>query len=212
MVEAEIKFRLNDDQRLEKALRERFGAEFGPPQTENDLYFQHNVRNFQQTDEALRLWQIGRQLWVTYKGPKLDQTTKSREEIELPLGNFVEKTKKNREISSDSEALAEKNVEEQLERWTTLFVRLGFRPVAPVVKTRRKACFSFENRPVELTWDHLDDLGDFVEIEMMIENSAELESARKTLLALAEILGLSGGIRESYLELLLRKRENSQNL
>jgi len=36
-------------------------------------------------DEALRIRVVGDKSFVTYKGPKLDKTTKTRREIELPL-------------------------------------------------------------------------------------------------------------------------------
>ena len=42
-------------------------------------------RDFAQTDEALRIRTVGDTSFVTYKGPKLDATTKTRRELELPL-------------------------------------------------------------------------------------------------------------------------------
>src|SRR5262245_36384238 len=50
-----------------------------------DQYWNHPARDFARTDEALRLRQVGEQNWLTYKGPRIDATTKTRQEIEVPL-------------------------------------------------------------------------------------------------------------------------------
>ncbi len=61
------------------------GVEVSSPQTEIDTYYAHPSRDFAQTDEALRIRQIGSATWITYKGPKGDRTTKTRREIVMPL-------------------------------------------------------------------------------------------------------------------------------
>ena len=50
-----------------------------------DCYYAHPVRDFAASDEALRLRQVGENNYITYKGPKLDTTTKTRREIEISL-------------------------------------------------------------------------------------------------------------------------------
>ncbi|MDZ7620691.1 MAG: class IV adenylate cyclase, partial [Patescibacteria group bacterium] len=52
---------------------------------ETDLYFNHPQRDFRETDEAFRIRRRGLANRVTYKGPKIDATTKTRRELELPL-------------------------------------------------------------------------------------------------------------------------------
>src|SRR5687768_1938645 len=71
------------------------GCVFRAPLEQADLYFAHPARNFAQTDEALRLRRCVTEgsvaegsrdeACITYKGPKLDPTTKTRREIELPI-------------------------------------------------------------------------------------------------------------------------------
>ena len=61
------------------------GATIEPPVVQVDQYFAHPARDFAQTDEALRLRRVGKQNFITYKGSKIDATTKTRREIELPL-------------------------------------------------------------------------------------------------------------------------------
>ena len=53
----------------------------------SDRYFAHPSRDFARTDEALRLRRIGEFNFITYKGPKLDATTKTRREIEIGLAD-----------------------------------------------------------------------------------------------------------------------------
>ena len=82
--EVEQKFPVADMRAIREGLA-ALGAEVAAPQEEVDLYFAHPVRDFAATDEALRLRQKGPQNRITYKGPKIDTTTKTRREIELPL-------------------------------------------------------------------------------------------------------------------------------
>src|SRR3954464_1627785 len=82
--EVEQKHRVDDERSLLERLAER-GVEIGPPVEQSDKYFAHPCRDFSQTDEALRIRTVGEQSFVTFKGPKIDTTTKTRREIELPL-------------------------------------------------------------------------------------------------------------------------------
>ena len=52
---------------------------------EVDRYFNHPARDFAETDEALRIRRIGPVNRITYKGPRVDTVTKTRQELELPL-------------------------------------------------------------------------------------------------------------------------------
>src|SRR5688500_16438791 len=102
------------------AVREQLlalGAEFGDPIDQADTYFAHPARDFARTDEALRLRRVGDETWITYKGPKLDMTSKPRQELELPL-----------QAGPDV-----------FDRHCELLAALGFRPVATVRKRRKPA-------------------------------------------------------------------------
>ena len=83
-IEVEQKFRVADVTALERRLTS-LGTERGATESQVDSYFAHPQRDFAQTDEALRLRRVGQRNYVTYKGPKLDTTTKTRHEIELEL-------------------------------------------------------------------------------------------------------------------------------
>jgi len=159
------------------------GAEISPPQEEVDRYYAHPARNFAQTDEALRIRQKGGKCFLTYKGPKLDPNTKTRQEIDLPLPPGPD----------------------TLAAWDTLLQALGFQPVAEVQKLRQKAFLTWQEDRVEISLDEVANLGYFVELEL-VTDQAGLELARSALFALANQLGLSQSERRSYLELLLEKR------
>ena len=159
------------------------GVEVSSPQTEIDTYYAHPSRDFAQTDEALRIRQIGSATWITYKGPKVDSTTKTRREIELPL-------------SADPELVND---------WAGLLEALGFAPVMEVRKIRRKAAVPWQNRKVLATLDDVKNVGTFVELELIADQS-ELQAARDCIASLAEALGLRQSERRSYLELLLERK------
>jgi adenylate cyclase class 2 len=180
--EVEQKFPVDDLADVQSRLIE-LGAAISPPQEEWDLYFVHPVRDFARTDEALRIRRKKDFYAITYKGPKIDQTTKTRREIELPLGDTAEV------------AL----------QWVELLKALGFSPLAEVRKSRRKAWVKWDNRQVEVSLDRVEQLGAFVELELVVE-PAELEAARAVVASLAERLGLRNSERRSYLELLLAVR------
>lgn len=166
----------------------RWSAHAEPPRRDEDQYFNAPDRDFAQTDEAFRLRRIGPANCVTYKGPKKrDTQTKTRTEIEVPL----------REGDQAAEDMAR------------LVTHLGYRPVLVVRKQRRVYHIERETFPVEICLDEVENLGTFIELEILAP-AAQLESARSALLALARELGLAQTERRSYLEMLLTK--NSQSI
>jgi adenylate cyclase, class 2 len=185
--EVEQKFPVDNLAAVERKLGSR-GAQIGPRVVEVDRYFNHPARDFAETDEAVRIRRKGEEHFITYKGPKIDQTTKTRREIELAL--------------ADDPSPGDKST---VEAWSELLTSLGFRVVAEVRKTRRRAEVEHEGRTVEATLDEVDGLGEFVELELVAEEDG-LDAARACLASLAESLGLAGSERRSYLELLLARR------
>ena len=184
--EVEIKFRVNniDISELERQLQQRFDvSKFEEPVMESDSFFQHPCRNFVQTDECLRLRNRSfadgtSKHFLTYKGPKIDASTKTRQEIETPI--------------TEPECLE------------SMLVALGFCKAASVRKFRRRMALTVEHRHVDIVFDTLPDLPEssrfFVEMET-IASYAEIEECRTLLLSIAEQLELSKPIRDSYLKL-----------
>lgn len=182
MYEVEQKYCVSDPAAIQQRLCE-LGATWDDDIRQVDRYFAHPCRDFTETDEALRIREVGDANFVTYKGPKIDLTTKTRRELELPL--------------PAGPAFAEE--------FAQLLTLLGFEFVAAVCKTRRKAVIAWQGGPIEVVIDRVEGVGNYVELEVMA-TSAELEIARTRLASLGRELALEAVERRSYLELLL---ENS---
>jgi adenylate cyclase class 2 len=183
--EVEIKFRVENVSEFEDKLQQFGGAGFGESVTEFDRFFQHPCRNFVQTDECLRL--RNRLLSdgtsehsLTYKGPKVDVSTKTRQEIEISVS--------------------------EPERWESLLTALGFYQSASIHKLRRRQSLTVNHRHVDVLLDILPALPEsgrnFVEMEMMATEE-EVDECRNTILSITDQLGLSHPIRDSYLQLVL---------
>jgi adenylate cyclase class 2 len=155
-------------------------ARFGETIHQSDQYFAHPCRDFAKTDEAFRIRSVGDKSFVTYKGPKLDTTTKTRREIELPLD------------PNDGDG----------SRFAELLAALGFTPVATVRKTRRKFEISSGGQTIDGALDDVDGVGTFVELELQADDAA-LDAAKHTISQLAAELNLGPSERRSYLEMLL---------
>ncbi|WP_280536168.1 class IV adenylate cyclase [Halopenitus sp. POP-27] len=158
-----------------------------------DTYYDAPDRDFAATDEALRI-RVERPLAgseaagsradddgttprtkVTYKGPLVDEASKTREEHETTV--------------TDGEELA------------AILDGLGYTPAATVEKRRE----FYRLDGYTLTLDRVDDVGEFVEIEREIETADGIDAARDHAGDLLRELGLDPDdqIRTSYLGLLL---------
>lgn len=181
MYEVEVKCPLDETEPVLARLKELQAAE-NVPVAQRDLYLAHPARDFAQTDEALRLRQIGDRNRLTYKGPIVDAQTKTRREIEIELASGP----------TAADGLCE------------IFFALGFRPVRSVSKTRVVYALCWEDREVELALDTVEDLGTFLEIECQADESHR-DAVRDSILRLAAHLGLEKFERKSYLCLLIEK-------
>lgn len=153
-----------------------------------DLYFRHPCRDFRATDEAFRLRRINEQLVVTYKGKRLGGTVKVRPEIELPLGA------------------------DDYDGWVSMLTQLGFEPLPEVRKHRttyRQAAGSeaagseAAGATLIVTFDRVERLGNFAEIEQVVSCQDEIPQAERDIHLLAEQLGLERTQPRSYLAQLL---------
>jgi len=131
-MEVEIKFKV--DESIRERIREI--AKFVCEKVETDLYFNSPIRDFKKTDEALRVRIDSEGIKITYKGPKIDSETKTREEIEIKVDSY------------------EKAVE--------LLKKLGFTPFKEIVK--RREIYKLED--VTICLDNVKELGTFLEIEV----------------------------------------------
>ena len=162
---------------LEAELKRR-GATFEKVTRQADVYYNAPDHDFAVTDEAVRLRRQGNKTYLTYKGPKLDAKSKTRKEVEVEVSDF--------------------------DKTQDLLLSLGFRKTLDVVKERR----IYHYRGAEVCLDRIEGLGDFVELELQADNKEDIPAKRDALVALLRTLGVEGElIRESYLEMLLAKKQ-----
>jgi adenylate cyclase class 2 len=141
-MEVEVKARVEDLDEIRHRLRER-GASLTDQRRETDRYLDHPDRAFADTDEALRVRDTEDATELTYKGPKVDETTKTREEIDL-------------RVADPDQAHA-------------LLTSLGFEPAGRVVKQRE----TYRLDDVTITLDRVEGLGPFVEIEIVVDGDVD---------------------------------------
>jgi adenylate cyclase class 2 len=187
MLEVEVKYR-NADRTAAIAMLLDWGATLTQDRSDADLYFQAPDRDLKATGEAFRLRRIGAKNYFTYKGPKRDTETKTRTEIEVPLADGDE-------AAADAEQL---------------LVALGYKPVITVRKKRRVYRFERDGFGIEACFDNLENVGEFVELEILAEES-QYEAAKTTLLAAAAELGLTEKETRSYLGLMIAAQAHAAN-
>jgi len=178
LIEVEIKIPIKDLSKLRDRLR-KLGAHFQGSHREIDEYYNHPCRDFTETDEALRIRCTDNDLYhLTYKGPKFRPRTKTRLEVHTPVKNGEEVTE--------------------------ILEKLGFSKVATVKKIRE--WWELEGFMVFL--DEVEDLGNFVEVELEVAFKDRLEEAEERLFKLLTKLDVdrASAIRKSYLELILEKQ------
>lgn len=180
MYEVELKFPLADAGPVLYRLT-ALGARSSPAVEQADLYFNHPARDFAKTDEALRIRSVGDHYLMTYKGPVVDSQTKTRHEIEVPLGH-----------------------RQARDKFAEVLSLLGFRQVREVRKTRRPYHVTWHDREFEVALDDVAGLGTFIEVETFADEAGK-PAAVEAILALAAELELSAAERKSYLCLLLEK-------
>ena len=204
MYEVEIKYPVASHGPLEAGLA-ALAARWHPLVVQTDRYFAHPCRDFAVTDEALRLRQDGDRAVITWKGPRIDATTKTRREIELPLLDAGPHGSAPAGTDPSPRTMSGVAGGTTLPGWTALLEALGFRPVATVTKRRRHAAVDWQGRSVTVVLDSVEGVGDYVELELQAAEE-DVPAARSCLESLAHALGCGAAERRSYLELLLAAR------
>lgn len=166
-----------------EAVRDRLGSLGAAPEgavVQIDTYYDAPHREFAETDEALRirserLEDGDAKTRVTYKGPLVDDESKTREEVETAV--------------SDGE------------KTDAILTNLGFEAAATVRKERER----YDLEGYTVTLDSVADVGEYVEVETGVERESDLETAREGAYDVLERLELDPDdqIRTSYLGLLL---------
>lgn len=176
MIEVEVKAHAPNLDEIEEKIVQ-IGACRVREEYQEDVYFNAPHRDFAQTDEALRIRKIksgnSEEIFITYKGAKMDKISKTRKEIEVA-------------------------VEDPL-KVADIFQNLSFRPVATVRKNR----IIYTMGELIITLDEVQGVGSFVEIEKETEEGEDTKEALDEIFATYSKIGINDGFeRSSYLELM----------
>jgi len=187
--EVEIKVCLKQDLKTTKATLQALGAKSQANIEHIDDYFllPGSLRDFAKTDEALRVRAtktdgklVGAD--ITYKGKKIRDVTKTREEIVV-------------EVSSAAQM-------------SEILKKIGLRHVFTLNKWREMFLCPFEGHEISITLDRVEHLdGRYMELELHATTQDEIKIKEEILLRFLEKLGYTKGdsLRVSYLELVLKK-------
>lgn len=195
MIEVEIKVRISDPGTISKKFLENGGV-YKLSLDHEDIYINmpEGLRDFKETDEALRLRKsiefnkfndtVGKRInyYLTYKGKKIDKSTKTREEIDVKI--------------------------DDLEKTRNLLRQLGFQEIFTVIKERELYEFKYKTSQIEALIDYIPILNQyFIEVECLLESSENLENSRDVLFEFLNLFGIKKeeSIRKSYLELIVDK-------
>ena len=179
MLEIELKVQVDTLGLIREQLNKR-NAQFSGRIHEHDIYYNAPHRDFGTTDEAMRVRYTNEHAVITYKGAKRAKYgLKAREELNTAV--------------------------ESGEVFEQILVRLGFVKTAEVNKWRE----NYRLGTAAISLDSVDELGTFVEIEVMTDLDGP--DATEQINMLAKEMGIVGSpILASYLELLRSKRTGVQ--
>ena len=180
-IEVEIKLKIRDKNRLIESLRD-VGFQQGDLVLESDVYYTSRHHDFEKLDEALRIRSIQnlstgeRSSVITFKGAKTDKRSMTRKELETEVGD----PKIAREILES----------------------IGFTPVPSVEKERQH----FYMQKITACVDRVKNLGDYLELEKMVDVEEEKTEALQELEEVLQRLGYSmeDTTRTSYLSMLMK--------
>ena len=179
MIEVEIKLPLKNRQRTEKELI-RQGFTDGYSVQETDTYFNSETFELRKTGMALRVrccenrTTAERKTFITYKGVKIDPVSMTRKELETEV--------------ADAQICRE------------ILNSIGFHEIGTVAKMRQH----FQMGSIDACVDQVEGLGDFLELEILIEKEEEKEQALCRMEDILKRLGyeMKDTVRKSYLSML----------
>ena len=151
MIEVEVKAKIDNFEDIKVKLNQ-INAVKTKTEEQIDRYFNSPVKDFAETDEALRIRETktedSHNLFITYKGPKIDKKSKTREEVEMKI--------------------------EDSDKCSKIFENLGFKEVRTVKKNREY--FKLDNFEIRL--DDVEGLEPYMEIEIALEDGTDYNEAQ----------------------------------
>lgn len=184
MLEIEVKFHIEDKEHiLDTLFLEGFKKRDSVYET--DIYYNSEVQNLRSADKALRIRahkyiDTGEEdCNINYKGPKIDNISMTREEIELTIPDV--KTGKR------------------------FLNGIGYYEVSTVEKLRTH----YVREDITCCIDEVKDLGEFLEIEIISEDDTSYERHMHRIRGIVDALSLdmNNSLRTSYLSMLQKNKE-----
>ena len=187
MIEIEVKLKIEDVIDLEKRLLDQ-GYILKETRRETDTYFDGGICGIKKSGQALRVRRTvncvtgKEQSAITFKGEKLDTISMARVELETDVADG-----------------------ETAER---ILCALGFYPAKPAVIKTRKV---YRNEDICACLDDVQDLGTFLELEIMAESEEARPAALDRIERILKSIGytMEDTTRESYLSQLQKLVEES---
>ncbi len=180
MIEIEVKARVDDPKRLERAIV-ALGATPVGIENQTDTYYNSMHSDFGKTDEALRIRVQDGKSFLTYKGPKMDSVSKTRKELQVEI--------------NDADGMGE------------ILTSLGFFPVATVAKKRKNYRLSDFFISIDTVQNLGNFMEIEVQAEDSRKYQEKVESIFKFIEKLG--ITKEATIRQSYLEMLLETKNRS---
>ncbi len=179
MIEVEVKVSVKDRKQAEEKLLQK-GFSKGELLRESDFYFESKYNNLKEKDMALRirscenLTMNSSENFMTFKGPKMDDISMTRKEVEMKIENA--------------------------ETGKEILRSLGYEAVYPVLKLRQH----FYMGELTACLDRVDGLGEFLELEIIVPQENEKAAALNKIISLLHELEYETEeiIRTSYLSML----------
>ncbi|MDR2830969.1 MAG: class IV adenylate cyclase [Methanobrevibacter sp.] len=179
MIEVEIKAKISDFNDVKGKLKE-FKISKVSEEIQEDIYLERDDIGFAKNDKAFRIRKIikedNKTIVITYKGPKVDEVSKTREEIELCV--------------------------EDEDKILKIFERLGFYKGGFVKK--RREIYNLDEYVISL--DNVEGLDPYIEIEVDLEDGSDYQDHINKIYGIFTKLNINDGFEtNSYLELLMSK-------
>ena len=183
MIEVETKLKIDRIEPIEERIKELNG-DYKGEKTEIDRYFDHPNIRLLSGGGALRVRDADGMYMLTHKGPKKDDETTSRDEIEIGIESAIEMVK--------------------------IFDELGFYELCQVKKLRK----TYHLNDLVITLDDVIGLGEFIEVEGKASNDQEFKEKKDEIFKLLKKLRLSTDAisQRSYLEMLLDEKKGLSNI
>lgn len=178
LIEVEIKAKISDFNDVKEKLK-KFNIVKVSEEIQEDIYLERDDIGFAKNDKAFRIRKIIKEsneaTVITYKGSKIDEISKTREEIELRV--------------------------EDGDKILKIFERLGFYKGGFVKKTRE--IYNLDEYIISL--DNVEGLDPYIEIEVDLEDGSDYQDHLNKIYGIFTKLNIKDGFETtSYLELLLK--------